>query len=350
VKRREFIGLLGGAAGWPLAARGQQPTNMRRIGALFSTTETDSEGQARLTAFRRGLTDLAWIEGRNYQVETRWAGGSADLMRANAAELVDLAPDVILAAATTALVALQRATRTIPIVFAQVTDPVAAGFVQSLARPGGNITGLTQHEFTIGVKWVELLKEFAPQVTRVGVLYDPENPTTAGYLQTMEAAALSVRMQLFPLPVRNRAEVAKAIDGLPRNPDSGLVLLPGPVGAANRDIIITLADRHRLPAVYPFRYHVLSGGLASYGVDNVDLYRRCRLVRRSNSKRRNSGRVASAACNKVRAHDQPEDRQGAWPRAPDHAAGPHRRGDRMRCCLLVAGSRTATTRSAFTSA
>jgi putative ABC transport system substrate-binding protein len=272
--RREFIGLLGGAAAWPLAARAQQPASLRRIGALMTTTEKDTEGQARLAAFRLGLKELDWIEGRNIQIEARWAAGDVGLMRAYAKELVELGPDVILAAATTPLVALKDVTRKIPIVFAQVTDPVAAGFVESLAQPGGNITGMTQHEFTIGVKWLELLKEIAPQIIRVAVFYDPANPTTAGYLRTLKPAASSLRVQVFPYAIRDRTEIIQAIQEFAGPPNSGLIVLPGPVGNAHREVIIGLAARHRLPAVYAFRYHVLSGGLASYGVDNIDLYRR----------------------------------------------------------------------------
>jgi ABC-type uncharacterized transport system substrate-binding protein len=218
MKRRDFITLLGGGAVvWPLAARAQQPDGMRRIGALFSAVETDPEGQARAAALRQGLQKLGWTEGRNLRIEYRWAGGSLERMRPLAAELITLNLEVLFAAATASLVALQQATHTVPIVFAQVTDPVGAGFVASLARPGGNITGVTQHDFTIGVKWLELLKQLAPRVTRVAVLYDP--------------------------------------------------------GATNRELVIGLAARHRLPAVYAFRYHVVSGGLASYGIDNIGLYR-----------------------------------------------------------------------------
>jgi len=278
MKRRDFI-LLGGAAVMPSILRplplsAQQVSGTRHIGALSGLADTDAEGQARAAAFRHGLQELGWTEGRNIRVDYRWADGRADRMRALAAELVELRPDVILAAATTALTALQQATRTIPIVFAQVTDPVAAGFVQSLARPGGNITGLTQHEFSIGLKWLELLNQIAPQVARVAVIYDPENVTTAEYLRTMEAAAPSLGLQVSPFAVRDKAEIMDAINSFAGQPDGGLIVLPGPVGTANRDVIITLAARHRLPAVYAFRYHVVSGGLASYGVDNIDLYRR----------------------------------------------------------------------------
>jgi putative ABC transport system substrate-binding protein len=269
------MALIGGAAAWSLAAaRAQEPGRMRRLAVLLSTAATDSEGQARVAAFRRGLEELGWSEGRNVRIDYRWAGGSAERMWLHVADLVALEPEVILAAATTALAALQRATRTIPIVFAQVSDPVGAGFVASLARPGGNITGVTQHEFTIAVKWLELLKQIAPQVARVAILHDPQNPAAAGLLRTIEPAAPLLAVQLTQLAMQDRAEIARAIDAFAIEPNGGLLLLPGAFGAVNRDLIIALAARHQLPAVYPFRYHVVSGGLASYGVDNIELYRR----------------------------------------------------------------------------
>jgi putative tryptophan/tyrosine transport system substrate-binding protein len=275
MRRREFITTLAGAAAtWPIVARAQQPDRARRLAMLMSTAKTDAEGQARVAAVRRGLQELGWTEGSNIRIDYRWAAGSVDRMRPLAAELVGLEPEVILAGATTALVALQEATRSIPIVFAQVSDPVGAGFVATLARPGGNITGLTQHEFTIAVKWLELLKQIAPRVARVAVLYDPGNPASAGLLRAIEPAAPSLGMQLSVAGVRDKAEIARAIEGFAGEPNGGFLLLPGPVGAVNRELIISLAARHQLPAVYPFRYHVVSGGLASYGVDNIELYRR----------------------------------------------------------------------------
>jgi putative ABC transport system substrate-binding protein len=275
LRRREFITLLCAAAAvWPLAARAQQGERTRRIGALFSQAEGDPEGQARVAAFRQGLRELGWTEGRNIRIDNRWAGGGLDRQRPLAAELVKLNPEVLFASATSALVALRETTSTVPIVFAQVTDPVGAGFVQSLARPGGNITGVTQHEFSIGVKWLELLKQIAPRVARVAVIYDPRNPTTAGYLREIEPAAPSFGVRVAPFAVRDKAEIASAIDGFASEPSGGLIVLPGPVGSVNRDVIIALATRHRMPSIYAFRYHVVSGGLASYGVDNIDLFRR----------------------------------------------------------------------------
>ena len=274
MKRREFITLLGGmTVSRPLATYAQPAVRLHRVGMLLSGSESDQEMKSRVAAFRQGMRELGWNEGQNFHLDLRWAG-STDRLEPFASELVQLNPEVIVAAATTALSALQRATRTIPIVFVQVTDPVGAGFVASLARPGGNITGFTQHEFSIGTKWLELLKQIAPRVERVVVLYDAGNPATAGYLKLIEAGGPSFGVRVSPVAVRNAAEIEQALEVLPEGQNSGLILLPGPVGANNRDRIIAIAARRRMPAVYPFRYHVISGGLVSYGVDNVDLYLR----------------------------------------------------------------------------
>jgi putative tryptophan/tyrosine transport system substrate-binding protein len=268
--RRRFITLLGSAAAWPLAAHAQQPA-MPRVGMLFGTAENDPEGQNRIDAFRQGLEKIGWMPGRNLRIEARWGGGDLERMRTQAAELVRLKPDVLLAGATISLVALQEATGDIPIVFAQVTDPVGAGFVASLARPGGNITGFTQHEFAIGVKWLELLKELAPRVKRVAVIHHADNPASAGYLATITPAAPTFGVELTITGVRNTADIERAIGAIAGTSDAGVIVLPGP--NPSRDRIIALAEQHRLPAVYPFRYWVVSGGLASYGIDNVELYR-----------------------------------------------------------------------------
>jgi putative tryptophan/tyrosine transport system substrate-binding protein len=253
--------------------RAQQPERVRRVGVLMNLTENDSEGQARIAAFREGLGKLGWTEGREVQIEYRWTGGDLDRARAYAIELVKLKPDVILAATTSSLVALQRETRSVPIVFAQVADPVGAGFVTSLARPGGNITGFAQWEYAIGGKWMELLKQIAPQVTRVAVMYDPANPETKGFLPVIEVAARSFGVQVSVSAVRNDAEIERAIEEITREPNGGLIPLPSPLMAVHRDLIISLATRHRLPNVYAYRYYPISGGLASYGSDNIDAYR-----------------------------------------------------------------------------
>ncbi len=274
MKRREFITLLAGAtAALPLGARAQHLGTMPRVGVLFGIAEKDPEGRNRIDAFRHGLEKLGWMAGQNVQIESRWAGGDLDRLKAQAAELVRLKPDVLVAGATVSLVALQEATRDIPIVFAQVTDPVGAGFVRSLARPGGNITGFTQHEFAIGVKWLELLKELAPRVKRVAVIYHTDNPASAGYLTTITPAAPTFGVELTTTGVRNIAEIERAIDAIAGTSDGGIIVLPGPAPSTGRNRIIALSEQHRLPAVYPFRYWVVSGGLASYGIDNIELYR-----------------------------------------------------------------------------
>jgi putative ABC transport system substrate-binding protein len=274
VRRREFISLLGGAVALaPPAAAFAQSDRTRVVGLLLSQPEGDQEAKDRIAALREGLQKLGWIEGRNMRIEARYAGGSAERMRTHAAELVRLRPDLLFAAASSALGAFKAATATIPIVFAQVTDPVGAGLVPSLARPGGHITGFTQHEFSIGIKWVELLKELAPRTEHVAAIYDPQNPSNTGYLSVIAGSAQPFRVQLSEHPVRNAAEIERAIGAIAGKPNSGLVVLPGPAPSVHRELVVALAHTHRLPAVYAFRYWVKAGGLAFYGVDNIELYR-----------------------------------------------------------------------------
>ena len=275
MRRRDFITLLGIAAlARPLKARAQQGGGMRRIGVLFGLTESDPETRDRMEALREGLEKLGWTPGRNIEMDYRFGGGDGERLRAHAAELVRLKPDVLMASASTALAALQQATHDIPIVFAQVTDPVGGGIVASLARPGGNITGFTQHEYSLGVKWLELLKELAPRVKRVAVIYDADNPAAAGYLATITSSAATFQVQLTSFAVRDTAEIERAITATATDADGGVIVLPGSAPSARRDRIIARAAQHRLPAVFAFRYWVVSGGLASYGIDNIDLYRR----------------------------------------------------------------------------
>jgi putative tryptophan/tyrosine transport system substrate-binding protein len=274
VNRRKIITLLGGAAAaWPLAARAQQGERMRRIGVLMSTGERDPETQLRVGAFREGLQKLGWAEGRNLRIDYRWGAGSIELAT-YAAELVALKPDVIFGAPSAAAVALHRETRTIPVVFAQVPDPVALGMVESLSRPGGNITGFALFEYAIALKWLELLKQIAPHVTRVGILYDPEQPTWPGYIKTIEATAPSFKVQILPHEVRDAEAIEGAIATFVAETNGGLIVLPGALMLRHRDLIISLAARHRLPSIFGFRYFVTGGGLASYGMNNLDLYRR----------------------------------------------------------------------------
>jgi putative ABC transport system substrate-binding protein len=247
---------------------------MRRVGVLNGLAETDPEGQARVAAFKKGLQQLGWKDGDNIRIEYRWAGGDPARLRAYAAELVRTRPDVILAAAASALAPLRQESRTVPIVFAQVTDPVALGFVVSLARPGGNITGFATSEHGLAVKWFELLKELAPSVTRVSAIYQPGRPQTAGLVREIEAAARSFNIDMSNAVVRDYPEIERAIAAFAREPNGGLVLPPSPLIATHRDKIVRLVAQPRLPVVYPYRYFVAGGGLASYGPDNHDLYRR----------------------------------------------------------------------------
>jgi putative tryptophan/tyrosine transport system substrate-binding protein len=271
VRRREFIALVGGAAAWPLAARAQQP---RRVGFLSTGVESDPQNQADVQALRQGLQRLGWTEGGNLHVEYRWAAGDAERARTYARELAGIKPDVLVATVASALAPLQKATDTIPIVFVQVGDPLGAGFVNNLAHPGGNITGFSSAEFSVAGKWLELLKQIAPTVARGAVIYDPTNPAAAGYLRAIETGAAGFGVTLSSVAVRNLAEVEGAIENLVDKPNGGLLVIPGATTQIHRDLIIGLTGRHQVPAVYPYRFYVESGGLASYGIDRHDLYRR----------------------------------------------------------------------------
>jgi putative ABC transport system substrate-binding protein len=274
LRRRDFIALAGSAAAFPpLAARAQSADGMRRLGILAAIGETDPEGQARLGAFRKGLDELGLVAGRNLRIDYRWTEDTR-LLATHAQELVGLQPDVLFAASGTPLDALRRATQTIPIVFAQVPDPVGRGFVASLARPGGNITGFTLFEMSIAAKWLELLKQLAPRVATVGIVYDPANSAAASYLHEIEPRAPSFDVKLLPFAVRDAPEIERAMAGLAGESNPGLLVLPGPASSMHRSTIVALAATHRLPAVYPFQYFARDGGLASYGVDNYDLFRR----------------------------------------------------------------------------
>ena len=275
MRRREFISLLGGAAAaWPLAARAQQPERMRRMGVLISIEETDPEAQARVSAFREGLQALGWSEGRNVRADYRYVAGDVGRAERYAAEMVAQGVEVIVANSSPLLTAIQRQTRTVPIVFVQVADPVGGGFVESLSRPGGNTTGFTTFEYTIGAKWLELLKEIAPGIVRAAVLRDPTFTAAAAQYGAIQTAAPSFRVQIRPVGVRDAAEIERAIELFARDPHGGLIVLPGPLASIYRDAIIASALRHALPTVYPYRYFTIRGGLISYGFDNLDLFRR----------------------------------------------------------------------------
>src|SRR5262245_25041432 len=277
MKRREFISFVGGAAAaWPLAARAQEHARLRRVGMLVSLFDSDPENQARIAAFRQELENLGWREGHNIQIEYRSASGDAERFRAFAAELVAARPDVVVAQATPSAEALARATRRIPIIFAAVTDPVGSGLVTSLSEPGGNATGFTNFELSMGVKWVEFLKQLSPRLARVALLYNPEMSPGRGltYLRSVEAAAQSFGIESTRATVSNAAQVEDVIVTLSRRPDSGLIVLPDVFTANHRGLITELAIRHMLPAMYPFRYIAEGGGLISYGVDLFDIFRR----------------------------------------------------------------------------
>ena len=272
IGRRELLVALGGsaAAGWSLAARAQQGERVRRVGVLMNLAADDPEGQTRIVAFVQGLQQSGWTDGRNIRIDTRWAAGDADRFHRYAEELLALAPDVILASATPSVQALQQATRTVPIVFANVGDPVGMGFVESLARPGGNTTGFTPLEFGFGAKWLELLKEIAPRLTRVAVLRD----LTIGpaQLSAIQAVAPSFGVELSPVGVRDAGEIERTIAAFAQSSNAGMIVTASTSAVIHRHLIAMLAARHRLPAVYSFRYFATTGGLLSYGPDPIDMY------------------------------------------------------------------------------
>ena len=276
MRRREFITLLGGAAAaWPLAARAQQPGEIRRIGVLMASAADDSESQARIAAFLQGLQQLGWADGRNVRIDTRWATTNANDIHRHAAELAALAPDVLLAGTGTATVsALLQATRTVPIVFVTVIDPVGAGFVASLAQPGGNATGFTIYEYSMSGKWLELLKEIAPRVTRAAVLRDPAVASGIGQFGAVQIVAPSLGVQVSPVDVRDAGEIERAVTAFARGLNGGLIVTAGALTISHRQPIIAFAARHKLPAVYPASFHVTAGGLISYGPDVIDQFRR----------------------------------------------------------------------------
>src|SRR6478735_4086907 len=274
MRRREFITLIGGAVTWPLGARAQQPERTRRIGVLMPYPNKDNpEAQARIRAFLQELQQLGWTTDRNLQIEYRWTSGDTDSSRKAAMELAALPLDLIFATSTPSVVALQQATRTLPIVFVMVADPVASGFVSSLAKPGGNITGFPNFEYGIGTKWLELLKEISPRTTRVGVIRDPTVISNVGQYAAIQSVAPSFGVELTPLGGRDAKDIEKTITEFARSSNYGLVCGASPLTVNNRDLIISLVARHRMPAIYPFRFFVADGGLMSYGADPINFYR-----------------------------------------------------------------------------
>jgi putative ABC transport system substrate-binding protein len=275
LKRREFITLLGGAAVvWPLTARAQQPQRMRRIGVLMNQAADDPEAPARVAALAQGLGELGWNVGRNVMIDYRFGGGDAERIRHFAAELVSLAPQVILVTSSQAVAILLQATRSVPIVFVNLPDPVGSGFVNSLARPGGNVTGFLAFEYGMAAKRLELLKEVAPRTTRVAMIRDFTTLAGAGMFGAIQAVAPSVGVELSAIDVRDAEEIEHAVTAFARSPNGGLIVTGGPLAALHRDVILKVAARHRLPAVYTVRIFVSSGGLISYGADIIDQFRR----------------------------------------------------------------------------
>jgi putative ABC transport system substrate-binding protein len=273
MRRRGFIALLGGAAVWPLAARAQQSNRPRVVGVLLAMAQSDPEAQLRVKAFETGLQELGWAEGHNLRLEYRWATGDGTLLQSRATELVGLAPDLILATSTPVLATLR--VNHLPIVFVQVTDPVGGGFVPNLARPGGHLTGFTSFEFTIGSKWLEALKHVAPAVQRVALIFNPDTaPFAHLFWQPVVEAAPAFDVELIQAPIRDVGEIEHAIEAFARAGNGGLMVLPDVSTTNYRDLIIALAARHRLPAVYPYRHFAASGGLMSYGTDVADVFRR----------------------------------------------------------------------------
>jgi putative ABC transport system substrate-binding protein len=270
MRRREFITLLGGAAAWPLAARAQERERIRKIGVIMAYGERDPEGQARFSALRQQLQKLGWAEGSNIQIEARWAAGKSDLMQAYARELVELPAEVLVGNSIALLAILRQLTRTIPIVFTQVADPIASGFVSNYARPDGNITGFTGFDASIAGKWMEVLRELAPLVNQATVLVNPEQANYQAFLQAIKSSASALRMQASVARARDAPEIEQAITALAGQTDHGLIILPGAVNHTLRDLIIQLAAKYRLPAVYPLRYYASDGGLLYYGIDQGD--------------------------------------------------------------------------------
>ena len=274
MRRREFITLLGGAAaGWPLAARGQQPEPMRRIGVLMNLSEDDPEAHRLVATFKEGLAQLGWSDGRNLHIDYRWTAGDLERIRKAAAELVALTPDVILAYGGSVVGPLQQVSRTVPIVFVEVIDPVGAGFVTSLARPGGNTTGFSLFEFGISGKWLELLKQIVPGLTKAVVIRQPSSPGGGGQLGAIQAVAPSFGVEITPVGLRDADELERAVT-VAHDAKGGLIVTVSPLATVHRDLIVSLAARYRVPAVYPLRYFATSGGLISYGPDRLEPYQR----------------------------------------------------------------------------
>ena len=325
MRRRDFIVGLGGAAAvWPLTVRGQEPGRMRRIGVLMGGNEPSTK--SRLAAFRQRLSELGWGEGRNLQIDGRFAGGNRAILPKYALELVGLKPDLFLAQSSACVVALQQATRTVPIVFAEATDPVGGGYVESLARPGGNATGFMNFEYGLAGKYLELLKQIAPHVTRAAVLRDPAQFAGVGELGAIQAVAPSLRVVVIPIDVRDPASIERSIASFAREANGGLIVLQGFLADINRETIVGLAARHRLPTVYPASDYVAVGGLASYGPDTLDQYRQAAGYVEPYPQGRSTGGTTGAGADQIRPGDQSQDREGPGPRSAALGTGARHRG------------------------
>jgi putative tryptophan/tyrosine transport system substrate-binding protein len=273
-KRRDFITLLGGAAAaWPLAARAQRSDRMRHIGVFLPSAANDPASMSRVTALSQALQGLGWTDGRNVRIEFRWGAGDAEQYRRMAAELIALGPDVVVTVGTLAVSALERATRTVPIVFVQTTDPVGGGLVDNLARPGGNVTGFAAREYVTAGKNLELLKQIAPRLTRAAVTRDSGNSAGTAQFAAIQTVASSLQMELRPFDVRDAGEIERAVTAFAQAPNGGLIVTPSAPSEINRGLLISLAAKHRLPAIYPYRFYVADGGLMSYGIDEIDQFR-----------------------------------------------------------------------------
>ena len=309
MRRREFISFIAGAAAWPLAAGAQQPDRVRRIGVLLPYAESDHEAQSWFAAFREALRNIGWTEDSNLRIELRWNAGDADRMRTLAKELVDLRPDAIFGVTTPVIDALARETRTIPIVFVNVAEPVASGFAESLVRPGGNITGFSPANAEQGGKWVQLLKEIAPRTTRIALLF---NPATAvplqNYMPSVEAAASSLGVEVSIATVHSVDDIESVVAAQARSPGGGLIVMPAAFSTANREPIIALAARYRVPAIYYNRYFTETGGLITYGPNFAEQFRQ-------------APDYIDRILDQIRAGDQSQDRQGTWPRGASSNAG-----------------------------
>ena len=327
MRRRAFLAALGSAAAWPLGAQAQQPGRLRRIGVLMGIADGPL-GQAYVTALLDGLRDLGWSDGQNISIDIRWAAGNADQIRTLAKELIDRRPDLIVGQNTPVVAALLQETRTLPVVFVNVADPIGSGFVLSFPRPGGNVTGFMGFELSLGGKWLELLTEIAPRITRVAFIF---NPQVAAYsplfLRSAEAGTAASGIRVVAAPVHNVTEIEYAVGDLARETYGGLIMLPDNFTTVHRERIIELSARHRIPAVYPFRYIPAEGGLMSYGHDVTDLHRRAATYVDRVPQGRAAGGPPRAGADQVCLGHQSQNRQGTRPRNPRDPARPCRRGD-----------------------